>query len=179
MGIDHRGRDLRVPQEFLNHANVIIRSQQIDGKRVAQRVAVDLLRDAGLLGGGLNGALQDAFMNMVASDACATGIHRQPCGGEDVLPAPLCACLRILARQRSGREDAADAVAVAFFFGCSTSETSTSNTPMDHRRASYEDSVRRLQKNYLEPGDIPPMPDRMPRYDDEQLRVSFFRTFVG
>lgn len=50
---------------------------------------------------------------------------------------------------------------------------------MENTRASYEDSVRRLQKDYLEPGDIPPMPDRMPRYDDEELGVSFFRTFVG
>ena len=50
---------------------------------------------------------------------------------------------------------------------------------MPHTRASYEDSVCRLQKDYLEPGGIPPMPERMPRYDDEQLGVSFFRTFIG
>ncbi|QDV85010.1 pentapeptide repeat-containing protein [Stieleria magnilauensis] len=50
---------------------------------------------------------------------------------------------------------------------------------MAQARASYENSVRRLQKDYLEPGDIPPLPERMPRYDDEQLGVSFFRTFVG
>jgi uncharacterized protein YjbI with pentapeptide repeats len=50
---------------------------------------------------------------------------------------------------------------------------------MAQTRANYEDSVRRLQKDYLEPGDIPPMPKHMPRFDDEDLGVSFFRTFVG
>ncbi len=47
-------------------------------------------------------------------------------------------------------------------------------------RLTYEDSVRRLQKDYLDPGTVPPMPGRMPRYDDDApLGVSFFRTFVG
>ncbi len=46
-------------------------------------------------------------------------------------------------------------------------------------RSSYEESVRRLQKDYLDAGDIPSLPERMPRYDDEELGVSFFRTFVG
>lgn len=50
---------------------------------------------------------------------------------------------------------------------------------MAQTRASYEESVRRLQKDYLEPGEIPPMPERMPRDDDEVPGVSFFRTFVG
>jgi BTB/POZ domain-containing protein KCTD9 len=71
------------------------------------------------------------------------------------------------------------AIATAFLVGCSNSEPSTGNKSMAYNRASYEDSVRRLQKDYLEPGEIPPMPERMPRYDDEQLGVSFFRTFVG
>jgi BTB/POZ domain-containing protein KCTD9 len=53
------------------------------------------------------------------------------------------------------------------------------NHIMAQARASYEDSVRRLQKDYLKPGEIPPMPKRMPRYDDDDLGVSFFRTFVG
>ena len=50
---------------------------------------------------------------------------------------------------------------------------------MARSRISYEDSVRRLQKDYLEVGSTPPMPQRMPRYDDEELGVTFFRTFVG
>ena len=46
-------------------------------------------------------------------------------------------------------------------------------------RLTYEDSCRRLQPTYLDAGDIPRLPDRMPRGDDDNLGISFFRTFVG
>jgi uncharacterized protein YjbI with pentapeptide repeats len=37
-----------------------------------------------------------------------------------------------------------------------------------------------LQPDYLDPGNIPPLPDHLPKNDDpEPLGVSFFRTFVG
>jgi uncharacterized protein YjbI with pentapeptide repeats len=42
---------------------------------------------------------------------------------------------------------------------------------------SYEDSCRALQnEGIVHPGDIPPMPVKPPRYDDEDLGVEFFRT---
>jgi len=51
---------------------------------------------------------------------------------------------------------------------------------MPNHRLSYEESCRRLQRDYLGEGAVPPLPDRMPRPDDEEpLGVSFFRTFVG
>ena len=51
---------------------------------------------------------------------------------------------------------------------------------MPNPRLSYEESCRRLQKDYLGDGVIPPLRDRMPRPDDDDpLGVSFFRTFVG
>lgn len=47
-------------------------------------------------------------------------------------------------------------------------------------RLSYEDSCRALQEQkLLEPGEVPPLPPRPPRYDDEELGVSFFRTMVA
>jgi uncharacterized protein YjbI with pentapeptide repeats len=46
-------------------------------------------------------------------------------------------------------------------------------------RLSYEDSCRRLQPAYLSLDDIPPLPDRLPQFDDDPLGVSFFRTYVG
>lgn len=47
-------------------------------------------------------------------------------------------------------------------------------------KLSYEDSCRRLQESYLEAGEIPPLPPRMPQADDEEpLGVSFFRTSLG
>lgn len=51
---------------------------------------------------------------------------------------------------------------------------------MPKTRLNYEDSCRRLQPNYLEVDNIPPMPERMPQYDDpEPLGVNFFRTSIG
>lgn len=47
-------------------------------------------------------------------------------------------------------------------------------------RLSYEDSCRQLQGKYLDLGAVPPMPERMPRPDDDGTSgVRFFRTFVG
>lgn len=47
-------------------------------------------------------------------------------------------------------------------------------------RRSYAESCAALQSaGLLEPGDIPPIPDHQPRYDDEEpLGVNFFRTMV-
>lgn len=50
---------------------------------------------------------------------------------------------------------------------------------MSDTRLSYEASCVRLQDTHLEAGVIPPIPDRLPRYDDEVPGVSFFRTFIG
>ena len=46
------------------------------------------------------------------------------------------------------------------------------------QRLSYEDSCRALQRQQIiEDGDIPPLPQQPPRYDDEDpLGVNFFRT---
>jgi hypothetical protein len=47
-------------------------------------------------------------------------------------------------------------------------------------RLSYEESCRELQKQHLlDPGEMPPLPHRPPRYDDETLGVSFFRTMLA
>ena len=46
-------------------------------------------------------------------------------------------------------------------------------------RLSYMASCQRLQeKGLLPPGDLPPMPPRMPRFDDDPVHLSFFRTNV-
>jgi uncharacterized protein YjbI with pentapeptide repeats len=47
-------------------------------------------------------------------------------------------------------------------------------------RLTYEESCRVLQaRKILEPGAIPPLPPAPPRYDDEALGVSFFRTLLA
>jgi len=47
------------------------------------------------------------------------------------------------------------------------------------QRLPYEDSYRFLQSSGWEgPGDVPPICDHIPRYDDDVLCLSFFRTFI-
>ena len=47
-------------------------------------------------------------------------------------------------------------------------------------RHNYKESCKLLQKlGHLPGGRIPPLPSKMPAYDDAKPGVSFFRTFVG
>lgn len=47
-------------------------------------------------------------------------------------------------------------------------------------KLSYEESCRVLQqRGLLEPGHIPPLLQRPPRHDDEELGVQFFRTMLA
>jgi uncharacterized protein YjbI with pentapeptide repeats len=46
-------------------------------------------------------------------------------------------------------------------------------------RLSYQDSFRSLQKqDWLKPGNPPPIPAKPPAYDDENLGIEFFRTWL-
>lgn len=46
-------------------------------------------------------------------------------------------------------------------------------------RKNYEASCLLLQQDYLEAGDVPPIPEHLPQYDDrEPLGVNFFRTSI-
>jgi len=49
-----------------------------------------------------------------------------------------------------------------------------------NERLSYEDSFRFLQREGWEgEGDVPPIPERPPAYEDEELGLSFFRSWVN
>ena len=48
---------------------------------------------------------------------------------------------------------------------------------MPDQRLSYEDSCERLKPQYI--SETPPMPDRMPGFDEDSTGLAFFRTFVG
>jgi hypothetical protein len=68
--------------------------------------------------------------------------------------------------------------------GCDRQQTTTGTQKRRHtklmpQRFSYDDSCRTLQREKLiAPGDIPVFPKHPPRYDDEVLGVSFFRTML-
>jgi uncharacterized protein YjbI with pentapeptide repeats len=58
-------------------------------------------------------------------------------------------------------------------------ENKSHTEPMS-QRLSYDESCRALQREKLiDQGDIPPFPKRPPRYDDEVLGASFFRTMLA
>ena len=48
---------------------------------------------------------------------------------------------------------------------------------MPTKRLSYEESCEKLKPQYI--AETPPLADRMPRFDDEETGLSFFRTLVG
>ncbi len=48
---------------------------------------------------------------------------------------------------------------------------------MADQRLSYEESCEKLTPDFI--AETPPMPARIPRFDDEVLGLSFFRTFIG
>ncbi|MBX3412164.1 MAG: pentapeptide repeat-containing protein [Pirellulales bacterium] len=58
---------------------------------------------------------------------------------------------------------------------------STEGQTMAESRASYEESIRRIQElGYLGSDEQPPLPDHLPQYDDDEpLGLTFFRTRVG
>jgi uncharacterized protein YjbI with pentapeptide repeats len=48
------------------------------------------------------------------------------------------------------------------------------------QRLSYNDSCRALQnQQIIEAGDIPPLPPKSPRHDDDALGINFFRTLLA
>ena len=48
---------------------------------------------------------------------------------------------------------------------------------MPNPRLSYEESCEKFKPDHI--SETPPILDRMPSYDDEELGLSFFKTFVG
>ncbi|MDJ0916402.1 MAG: pentapeptide repeat-containing protein [Woeseiaceae bacterium] len=48
---------------------------------------------------------------------------------------------------------------------------------MPIERLSYKESCEKFRPDYL--SDAPPLPDRMPCFDDEQAGLSFYRTCIG
>jgi hypothetical protein len=54
VGIDFRGGDVGMAQQFLDHAQVGTMAEQVGGKRVPQQVGIDILLDPGPMHGLLD-----------------------------------------------------------------------------------------------------------------------------
>ena len=61
------GPRFNTPQEFLDRSDVVVILEEVGGEGVAKRVATDWLGDPRTKRGGLDCALKDGFMQVVAA----------------------------------------------------------------------------------------------------------------
>ena len=110
MGIDHRRAHVLVAKKLLDGADVVALLQQVGGKRVTEGMARRRLGDPGGTDGILHRSLKHGFVKVVPASLAGDGLHVETRGGEDPLPAPFAAGVRVLAQQRAGQFDPAGAV---------------------------------------------------------------------
>ena len=89
MGVDHRGFDILMPEQFLDGPDIIAILQEVGREGMAECVRCDPLFYPGELGGFADGTLDGGFVDVVALDLSGDGVGRQSGCGEDVLPDPL------------------------------------------------------------------------------------------
>jgi hypothetical protein len=75
MGVNHGRAHVAMPEQFLNRADVVARDQQVRGKRMAQRVAMNRFEEATLSGRGSDGFLWHRVVEMVPPSFSRAGVH--------------------------------------------------------------------------------------------------------
>ncbi len=96
VGVDHGCAHVFVAEEFLNDTDVVAVFEQVGGEGVAEGVTTDPFGDAGLSGGGLDGFLESANVEVWAAQE-ASSVRGQAVRREDVLPEPFAGGVGILA----------------------------------------------------------------------------------
>ncbi len=86
MGVDHRRRDVVVPEQLLNGPNIGAPLQEPCGETVAEGVAGHLLGDPAADGGELDRFLDGGLVQVVAPNQAGARILREVPGGEYILP---------------------------------------------------------------------------------------------
>lgn len=71
VGVDHCRGDVAVAEELLNGADVVAGIEEVGGKAVAEGVAGGGFGEIGGFAGGVEGALKDGFVEVVASEFTA------------------------------------------------------------------------------------------------------------
>ena len=87
--VDHRCRDVAVPEQFLYGTDVRAGLEQVGGEAVPQRVAADGLRDIGLARRKPDGPLQSGFVQVVPPYFPRGRIDTKARGRKDLLAGPL------------------------------------------------------------------------------------------
>src|SRR5688500_16314834 len=78
VGVDHGGGDVFVAQEFLDGTDVVAVFEEVGGEAVAEGVGSYGARDAGGARGGADGALDDGFVEVMATALAGCGIDVGP-----------------------------------------------------------------------------------------------------
>ena len=99
-----------MPEEFLDGSDVMAVFQEMGRERVPEGVGAAALGNARLPDRIFHGALEDRLVQVVAPALAREPIAVDARGGEDPLPPPVPAGVRVLARQRVGQLDPAGAV---------------------------------------------------------------------
>jgi hypothetical protein len=98
-----------VTEEFLDGADVGAVFEQVGGEGVAEGVTADALRDARVLHGSFDGALDRGLVEMMAEAAAGSFIDTDPRGWEYPLPGPFNRRIRIFGGEVAGERRAAEA----------------------------------------------------------------------
>src|SRR6266545_6900268 len=96
-------------EQLLHRADVVALFQQVGGKRVAEGVASRRLGNPGAADGIRHRALENGFVKVVTTALSGEAVHVHARGGEDPLPAPVPAGVRVLPRQCIGQLNPAGA----------------------------------------------------------------------
>jgi hypothetical protein len=98
-----------VAEKLLDRSDIIAILEEVCRERVPQSVAGRPLRDPGLQDRSANGALQDAFVEVMPAPATGLRISVVPRGGKHPLPRPVPGRSRVLSLEGEGYFDAAEA----------------------------------------------------------------------
>jgi hypothetical protein len=110
VGVDHRGSDVGVAEEFLDGTDVGTGLEEVGREGMPEGVAAGLLRDAGDEDGLFDRALQDGFVKMMAAVLTRAVVGVEARGGEDPLPEPLAAGAGVFLDERVGERHVAGAL---------------------------------------------------------------------
>ena len=109
MRVDHRGAHVGVPEQLLNRADVVAVFQKMRAEGMAQGVRAGWLRDASPEPRVLDGLLENRFVEVMPMPLSCYAVGVMAGCREHPLPSPLFAGMGILALQRVGQADPAEA----------------------------------------------------------------------
>ena len=85
-----------MPEQLLHGADVGAALQQVGDEGMPKSMGADVLRQTGTADGHLDGLVDDAGVDVMATGDTGTRVDGDVPGGEDILPAPFRGGMRIL-----------------------------------------------------------------------------------